>query len=312
MIGSDADDLVLFARVAEAGSFSRAAERLGVPKSTVSRRIAALEERFRERLVHRNTRKLTLTDFGLSVLDHARALAAELDDALALAHHRQVRPSGRLRVSLPADLAISSFPRMLTRFVREQASIILEMDMTPRRVDLIGENYDLAVRLGDLPDDSRLAARKLADLRVGLYASPQYLKEIGEPNTPEALLDVHGLLIMPRIGAARGWTLYREPSGVGAPWQGTPHMYTVANSPTTLLRMAEEGFGVVSVPEFAARDGLKRGTLQRLLQDWSMPAAHCWAVFPGRRLMPARTRAFLDALVAYLSGEDTWNAEISP
>src|SRR5688572_6601857 len=97
----DANDLLLFARVAEAGSFSRAADRVRLPKSTVSRRIAALEKRLGERLLQRSTRKLAITDFGFGVLDHARALAAEVDSALALAQHRQAKPSGRLRVSMP-------------------------------------------------------------------------------------------------------------------------------------------------------------------------------------------------------------------
>src|SRR5579871_2968503 len=101
MADLDANDLVLFARVAETGSFSRAAERMRLPKSTVSRRIAALEKRLGERLIHRSTRKLTITDFGVNLLDHARALAAEVDGALAFAQHRQAKPSGRLRVSLP-------------------------------------------------------------------------------------------------------------------------------------------------------------------------------------------------------------------
>src|SRR5512141_1387154 len=119
MVDLDANDLMLFARVAEAGSFSRAAERVRLPKSTVSRRIAALEKRFGERLLQRSTRKLSITEFGIGVLDHARALAAEVDGAQALAQHRQARPSGRLRVSMPGDFASFALPEMLTAFVQQ-------------------------------------------------------------------------------------------------------------------------------------------------------------------------------------------------
>src|SRR6185369_1832103 len=146
----DANDLLLFARVADTGSFSRAAERTGLPKSTVSRRIAALEKRLGERLLQRSTRKLAITEFGHGVLDHARALAAEVDGAQALAQHRQAKPSGRLRVSMPGDFASVALPHMLADFVAAYPSIQLELDLSPRRVDLIGENFDLAVRMGEL------------------------------------------------------------------------------------------------------------------------------------------------------------------
>jgi DNA-binding transcriptional LysR family regulator len=294
----DANDLMLFARVAESGSFSRAAERMRLPKSTVSRRVAALEKRFGERLLHRSTRKLTITDFGLSVLDHARALAAEVENARALAQHRQAKPSGRLRVSMPANFGSLTLPTMLARFAREHPAIQLELDLSPRRVDLIGENVDLAVRMGELPDDSQLAARKLAEMAMGLYAAPGYLSQAGAPAEPDDLLGLHGLLVMSRTGEPVGWTLERGPTGARERWRGIPAQHTAANSPDVLMRMAEAGFGVVAVPGFTAQEAVRRRILTRVLPSWSLPPTKCWAVFPGGRLMPARTRAFLDALVA--------------
>ena len=158
----DADDLLLFARVAESGSFSRAAERVQLPKSTVSRRIAALEKRLGERLLQRTTRKLVITEFGQGVLDHARAMSEEVDAALAFALSRQARPSGRLRVSMPGDFASTALEQPLADFVRDFPAVALELDLSPRRVDLIGENFDLAIRMGALQDDAQLAARRLA------------------------------------------------------------------------------------------------------------------------------------------------------
>lgn len=297
-----ANDLLLFARVAEAGSFSQAANRMRLPKSTVSRRIAALERRLGERLVQRSTRKLTITEFGSNVLDHARALASEVDGALALAQHRQAKPSGRLRVSLPSDLATIALPSMLSRFVREHPAIVLEMDLTPRQVDLVGENFDLAVRMGDPREDSQLAARKLAEMGVGLYAAPEYLKTCGDPAKPDDLVDLHGLLMLALSGDAREWKLVRGPGGSRAQWSGRPRHYTIANSPAVLMGMAEAGLGVVSLPDFIARDAVEAGRLRRVLPEWALQAARCWAVFPGRRLMPARTRVFLDALVTEMAG----------
>jgi len=144
----DANDLLIFARVAAAGSFSRAAEQLGLPKSTVSRRVSLLEERLGERLIQRTTRRLTLTDFGRQLLEHARQVAAEVDAVRALSEFRQARPSGRLRVSMPNDFATLLLTEMLAAFVTLHPAVSLELDLSPRRVDLLGENFDLAIRMG--------------------------------------------------------------------------------------------------------------------------------------------------------------------
>ena len=144
----DANDLLIFARVADAASFSRAAEQLGLPKSTVSRRVSLLEERLGERLIQRTTRRLTLTDFGRQLLEHARQVAAEVDAVRALSEFRQARPSGRLRVSMPNDFATLLLTEMLAAFVTLHPAVSLELDLSPRRVDLLGENFDLAIRMG--------------------------------------------------------------------------------------------------------------------------------------------------------------------
>ena len=317
----DADDLLLFARVAESGSFSRAAERVQLPKSTVSRRIAALEKRLGERLLQRTTRKLVITDFGQGVLDHARALSEEVDAALAFALSRQARPSGRLRVSMPGDFASTALERPLAGFIRDYPEVSLELDLSPRRVDLIGENFDLAIRMGALPDDAQLAARRLAVFTTGLYAAPSLLREHGEPLTPDALLTMPALMLLSRSGDALAWEL-----SVGArrrPWrrprrprrragracraaappthQVVPQQHVRANSPDVLIRLARSGAGVVAVADFFAEPYLARGELQRILPDWCLPDADCWAVFPGRRLMPAKTRAFIDMLARTMS-----------
>ncbi len=175
----EANDLLLFARVVDEGSFSRAADRLHIPKSTLSRRMAALETQLGERLLLRTTRKLTVTDFGNAVLAHAHQVTAEVEATLALTQHRQVEPSGRLRLSMPGDFGINILQALLAEFAMRYPAISLEMDISPRRVDLIGENFDLAIRMGDLPDDTSLAARRIATFETGLYAAPAYLKKRG-------------------------------------------------------------------------------------------------------------------------------------
>jgi len=314
----DADDLLLFARVAESGSFSRAAERVQLPKSTVSRRIAALEKRLGERLLQRTTRKLVITEFGQGVLDHARAMSEEVDAALAFALSRQARPSGRLRVSMPGDFASAALERPLAGFIRDFPDVALELDLSPRRVDLIGENFDLAIRMGTLPDDTQLAARRLAVFTTGLYAAPSLLREHGEPLAPEALHTMPALMLLSRSGEAVAWELsprdVAHAAGPATPaakpgkaakarrdaeapaHEVVPSQHVRANSPDVLIRLARSGAGVVAVADFFAEPYLARGELQRILPAWCLPDAQCWAVFPGRRLMPAKTRVFIDML----------------
>jgi DNA-binding transcriptional LysR family regulator len=292
------NDLLLFASVVDEGSFSRAAERLRIPKSTLSRRMSALETELGERLLLRTTRMLTVTDFGNAVLSHARQVTSEVQATLALTQHRQAQPSGRLRLSMPSDFAIDMLAPLFSKFVAKYPSVSLEMDLSPRRVDLIGENFDVALRMGNLPDDATLAARRVADFSRGLYASPAYLKRRGMPAEPEALMEHDALCILARDGKAIPWLLNRGE----AQWEGAPPNRITANSPALLLRMALAGTGITEQAHHFAEPYVRRGELRQVLSDWSVPAVTAWAVFPGRRLMPARTRAFLDALEAEFSG----------
>lgn len=293
----DPNDLLLFARVADTGSFTRAAERLGLPKSSVSRRLAALERLLGEQLLLRTTRKLSLTDFGRHLLEHARQVASEVEAAQALALHRQAQPSGRLKVSLPGDLAGLDVELLLRQFLTRYPQVSLELDITPRRVDLIGENYDLAIRMGELEDDASLVARRLFDHEWGLYASPYYLALHGEPREPEELHAHQGLTLRTRAGDAWPWQLARGEEG----WKGLAPPRVIANSPPLLMRLAEQGAGIVALPHTVVRQACpvqagQRPSLVRVLPEWCLPRTQAWAVMPGRRLVPARTRAFLDML----------------
>lgn len=292
------NDLLLFARVVDEGSFSRAAERIGMPKSTLSRRVSALETQLGERLLLRTTRKLTVTDFGNSVLLHAQQVTSEVEATLALAQHRQVEPSGRLRVSMPSDFANEVLAPMLTEFVAKYPAISLELDLSPRRVDLIGENFDVAIRMGDLPDDASLAARRLAVFSVGLYASPGYLTLRGVPPEPEALMEHDALRLLARNGEPAPWLLSRGEMR----WAGEPLARATANSPEFLLRLARSGVGITMLSDHFAEPYIRRGELVQVLADWNLPAVAAWAIFPGRRLMPTRSRVFLDAIQAEFSG----------
>ncbi|MFC7419814.1 LysR family transcriptional regulator [Iodobacter arcticus] len=295
----EANDLVLFARVVECGSFSRAAERIGQPKSTVSRRIANMETALGERLLIRSTRKLMLTEFGQHVLDHGRQIASEVDAAVALVEHRQAEPSGLLRISMPGDMAGWSMENFLSDFSQRYPLIRLEIDISPRRVDILGEGFDLAIRIGDLPSDAHLSARRLALFSTGLYAAPQYIAQRGLPEHPDQLATHDILGVLSRQGGAMSWALQRG--------KALHHFQPVAkfsiNSPQLLVRLACQGLGVLAVTESFAKPYLQQGKLVRILPEWCLPAVPAWAVFPERRLMPAKTRVFLDQLEHVLQSD---------
>jgi len=299
------NDLLLFARVVEEGSFSRAAERLKIPKSTLSRRLTALEGQLGERLLQRSTRKLSVTDMGHSVLAHAQQVATEVEAALALSQHRQAEPSGRLRVSMPADFAVDILDRLLADFTFKYPAIALELDLSQRRVDLIGENFDLAIRMGDMAEDSSLVARRLAVFSVGLYAAPGYLEKHGVPHEPEALMEHDALHLLSRSGDPQLWSLRRGE----ASWEGTPPGRATANLPGLLVRMAVAGVGITYLSDHFAAPYVRNGELVQVLEDWTLPTSTAWAVYPSRRLMPARTRVFLEALQAEFSGPRCQQAE---
>jgi DNA-binding transcriptional LysR family regulator len=292
------NDLLLFAQVVEAGSFSRAAERAGLPKSTVSRRIAMLEAQLGERLLLRTTRKLTVTDFGADMVEHARSVQVEVEAVAALAQHRQAEPGGRLRISMPNDIANVMLGPMLARFMISYPAITLEVDLSPRRVDLVGENFDVAIRMGSLPDDATLAARRLAVFSNSLYASPAYLQKRGMPAVPPELMAHDTLRLLTRSGEPGRWTLTRGEER----WEDLPPGRATINSPEVLLRLACADAGIAVLVDHFAEPYVRSGQLVQVLPGWSAPAHAAWAVFPGRRLMPSRTRVFLDAMAEEFAG----------
>lgn len=297
-----ANDLILFAHVVDAGSFTRAAELTGLPKSTLSRRISDLENALGERLMQRSTRRLALTEFGQSMLEYARRLVDDTEAAKALALHRQVKPQGTLRVSLPPEFNELSLVQVITRFSRQYPDVRLELDLSPRRVDLIAERFDLAVRVAThLPDDSSLVARHIITLGNGLYASPGYLKQRGNPAGPADLLNHVGLVLVTSGGEPQVWRL----SSGSARWEGVPLHSLDANSVGLQQALAAQGLGIVGLSESFAQPLVDQGVLLRVLPEWALPATIVWCVTPGRRLLPQRTTAFIDTLKTVLAGGRT-------
>jgi DNA-binding transcriptional LysR family regulator len=281
----------------EVGSFSATADRIGVPKSTLSRRIAALETRLGQQLITRSTRRLAITDFGERILEHARRLQDEVQSAADLAQQEQVQPKGLLRVSLPPDLAQIDLTSMLIRYAAAYPQVQIEIDLSPRRVDILAERYDLAVRIANnLPDDGTLVARQLCQMPIHLYASPAYLTQFGAPEHPSALLKHVCLRLINSSGEAMPWRLSKQQGTEQGLWEGLPTGSVSSNSPALQRGLALQGMGIVALADVLVSDALVQGHLNRVLPEWSLPTATVWSVTPGRRLLPLKTRAFMKML----------------
>ena len=293
----DANDLILFAHVANTGSLTRAAELTGLPKSTLSRRLNQLESRLGERLLMRSTRRLVITEWGEQLLEHARRLLDESQAVEALTQHRQIVPRGLLRVSLPPDFAELDLPQLIQHYAQQYPEVRLELDLSPRQVDILGERFDLAIRIASaLPDDTLLVARKIAVMSVGLYASPSYLQQAGTPKQPDELHQHTALGQIVGNGETLSWQLQRGDER----WQGLPHTQIKANSLALQRELAAQGLGIVALSDRLAQQWVKQKKLKRVLPHWSLPAETVWGVTPGRKLLASRSRLFLDMLKTLL------------
>jgi DNA-binding transcriptional LysR family regulator len=297
-MSSSVDDLLLFAQIARLRSITGAAAAVGLPKSTVSRRLVALETRLNTSLVLRSTRKLGLTDAGFELFEHAQRIGEEMAHVNAWATRQQTVPSGRLRVSMPADFAQFWLAGAIASFHGLYPKIRLDIDLGPRRSDLVAEGLDCAVRIGDLPD-SALVARKLTDIAIGLYASPKLLgRSASQHPLPTHPSD---LLLWPVVetgkSAGTATVLRHGRRTAELPWRGD----LVVNNVGMQLQLMLAGAGAGLLPEVMCQADVQAGRLVRLLPQWQARSVPAWVLLPSKTLH-ARTRAFVDHLVLALAG----------
>ncbi len=291
-----ADDMILFAAVAEQESLVRAAELLGMPKATVSRRLANLEELLGQRLLIRTTRRLTLTEFGQEFLDHSRRVAEEASTVQDFVRSQDVQPHGRLHVSMPEDYARHNLSRAIATFIESYPEIQLDLDLSSRLVDLIGERFDLAIRMGGLENDSTLVARKIDEQHLGLYASPIYLSLHPAPTHPDELLQHIAVRMLSDRGQPIPWKLSRDK----AVWEGVPPGRLALNSIGVIQQLLLDGAGIGALPDRFTQEDVRLKRLVRVLPEWCLPSVPAWAVMPMRRYLPAKTRAFLAHLEQFM------------
>lgn len=291
-----ADDMILFAAIAEQESLVRAAELLGMPKATVSRRLTNLEELLGQRLLIRTTRRLTLTEFGQEFLDHSRRVAEEVSTVQDFVRSQDVQPRGRLRVSMPEDYARHNLSRAIATFIESYPEIQLDLDLSSRLVDLIGERFDLAIRMGGLENDSTLVARKIDEQTLGLYASPIYLSLHPAPAHPDELQQHIAVRMLSNRGQPIPWKLSRDK----AVWEGVPPGRLALNSIGVIQQLLLDGAGIGALPDRFTQEDVQKKRLVRVLPEWCLPSVPAWAVMPMRRYLPAKTRAFLAHLEQFM------------
>ncbi|MFS2318215.1 LysR substrate-binding domain-containing protein [Maricaulis sp. D1M11] len=283
-----------FLAVAEQGSFTAAAKRLNASTQLVSRQIRQLEEELGAQLLHRTTRSVSLTETGRAYLTDARDWLDQYEAMIAAVHSAQQALSGNIRLTAPTGFGLMRLAAHLADFQTLHPKIRLELDLSDRRVALVEEGFDLAIRVGTLTDSS-LTMRKLTDMPNIVVAAPDYLKRHGEPRHPSAL-NTHNCLDNAGLVEPGYWRFQDQ----GKPLSIRVSGDFVGNQPRLLAEMARRGLGLARVPYYVANDAMASGALVEVLQDYALPPQSVYALYPSRRNLPPRIRVFLDYLAEHL------------
>jgi DNA-binding transcriptional LysR family regulator len=305
-VEGELDDLRAFAAVVEAGGFSRAAARLGLAKSIVSRRVARLEASLGgARLLARTTRGVSPTEAGAAFHARCARILAELDEAREEVAGREGGVGGTLRIAAPLSFGIAHLAPALARFAAAHPRLSLDVAYGDRLVDLVGERFDAAVRIGALADSS-MVARRLSPVRTVAVASPAYLACRGAPETPEDLAEHDCLVYSAGAGGGETWR-FRTGRGGGGIVGVRPHGRFRADNGEALAAAALEGLGVAVLPTFLAGGALRSGALVPLLAAFPMPELGLHVLRPPGGPAPARVRALIDFLAERFGPEPYWD-----
>jgi DNA-binding transcriptional LysR family regulator len=282
----DLNEIMVFTRGVQAGSFTAAAAALGMPKSTVSRKVSDLEERLKSRLIQRTTRKLSLTDAGRTYFDYGVRIVGELENAERAVGSLQDMPRGLLRIT--AGTNSTFLGDIVADFMKRNPEVQVELLCTGRSVDLVEERFDLAIRAGALPD-STLIARSLGAVSWFFVATPGYLKKRGRPRAPQDL-ENHDCLIFGTGPSAPHLQLDRDAESI----QITPPTRFLINDIDLLHSIASAGLGIALLPAFRCIEELRARRLERVLREWSVPSVPVHVVYPTERHVSANVKAFVD------------------
>ena len=287
----DLDDIAVFVKVAQAGSFSKAARLLDMPNTTVSAKVARLEKRLGVTLIQRTTRKLHITPAGQAYFARCMRGLAEIETAEAEISSATAEPRGVLRITVTGDVAHSLLPPIATEYVRRYPRLKIEIIVANRVVDLVGEGIDLAVRAAEIKD-STLVARRFLSFTVDLLASPDYLAQRGTPRVPVDL-EGHDCLVFSHL-ARQGLRLSDGRQKAELPSNGRISV----DDMETLRALVLESAGIGTLPDFLCRACTRDGMLVRVLPKWTWTTGALSFVYPSQPFIPAKVRAFIDLALA--------------
>lgn len=280
-----------YAAVVSTGSFTQAADRMGISRALTSKYVGRLEEHLGVRLLNRTTRKLNLTEVGRAYYQRCRQLIEDLDELEAAVRHQQASPQGQLRIAAPTTFGESYLTPLVADYLNQQPGVDIELVLADRFVDIVDEGFDLAVRIGSL-DDSSLIARRLAPMKVSVCASPAYLKVAGIPLHPRDLAQ-HNCVIDTNIKDPEQWMFMERARPLRIRVRGRFRV----NSAQAVREMLLTGAGIGLCPRYVIDEDLRKGRLALLLQDCQCTEYGVYAVYSHSRHLAAKVRTFVDFLV---------------
>jgi DNA-binding transcriptional LysR family regulator len=289
----DLQEINAYVKVVQTGSFTRAADSLGTQKAHVSRLVTQLEHKLGVRLLERTTRSLSLTEVGREIFERSVSILGAIDEARRAAQKTHAEPGGVLRLTCGVEFGMIAVSRWISAYLDSYPQVQVQADFTGRLVDLVHEGFDLAIRLGNLPDSS-LAARKLGDLAYGLFASPAYLQRKGTPSSPDEL-SRHDRLAFTGSAQSNAWRLRQAEQETTV--DGSPRLRV--NNSFAVRDAAAQGLGIAQLPLVLASSLSDAGQLVRVLPDWRPPNVAVHALFPSARYLTPKVRAFIDYAVAH-------------
>ena len=296
-------DIAVFVQVVESGSFTAAAERLDISKSVVSKYVTRLEDYLGARLLNRTTRRLSLTEVGRVFYDRSRKGLADIEDAQLEVSRLQAEPRGTLRINVPMSFGILHVAPALPEFQRQYPDLTVDMNLDDRKVDVIEEGFDVSVRISELPDSS-LVARRIAPCRHTVVASPSYLEQHGTPRSPEDLHD-HNIITYRYQQFANKWHFQsKDTKSISVDVSGS----LIMNNSLAIRESIREGIGITRTPTFVVGKDVQEGRLVKVLTGYETLEVEIFLVYPQRRHLAPKVRAFVDFMAERISETPYWDS----
>lgn len=295
-------DIAVFVQVVDSGSFTAAAERLGISKSVVSKYVTRLESHLGARLLNRTTRRLSQTEVGRVFYERSRKGLADIEDAQSEVSRMQSEPRGTLRLNAPMSFGILHVAPALPEFLKLYPDIIVDANFDDRKVDVIEEGFDISIRISELPDSS-LVAKRLGPCRHAIVAAPEYIERYGTPRTPEELGE-HNIISYRYQESSLAWHFQApDNKSTAVNVSGSLKM----NNSLALRAALLEGAGIARTPTFVVGKDIREGNLISLLRDYEILDVTIFLVYPQRRHLSPKVRAFVDFMAMRITEAPYWD-----